>query len=97
MAATLINGIYYNLYSSARIAEVTSGSTEYSGAVTIPSKVTYNGTQYNVTGIGKDAFYDCSGLTSVTIPNSVTSIGQEAFSYCSHLTSVTIPNSPPQR
>ena len=39
------------------------------------------------------AFYDCSALTSVTIPNSVTSIGGEAFWFCFSLTSVTIPNS----
>ena len=39
------------------------------------------------------AFNGCSGLTSVTIPNSVTSIWVGAFEYCSGLTSVTIPNS----
>ena len=39
------------------------------------------------------AFYECTGLTSVTIPNSVTSIGDYAFGACSGLTSVTIPNS----
>lgn len=39
------------------------------------------------------AFADCSGLTSVTIPNSVTNIGNSAFSRCSSLTSITIPNS----
>ena len=39
------------------------------------------------------AFDGCSGLTSVTIPNSVKSIGDYAFSGCSGLTSVTIPNS----
>jgi hypothetical protein len=39
------------------------------------------------------AFYGCSGLTSVTIPNSVTSIGWAAFYNCSGLTSITIPNS----
>ncbi len=39
------------------------------------------------------AFYGCSGLTSVTIPNSVTSIENYAFSGCSGLTSVSIPNS----
>ncbi len=39
------------------------------------------------------AFYGCTGLTSVTIPNSVTSIGGQAFAGCTGLTSVTIPNS----
>ena len=43
--------------------------------------------------IADRAFYRCSSLTSVTIPNSVTSIGEEAFEGCSSLTSVTIPNS----
>ena len=46
-----------------------------------------------MTSIGNHAFRDCSGLTSVTIPNSVTSIGNYAFTNCSGLTSVTIPNS----
>lgn len=46
-----------------------------------------------VTSIRDWAFYKCSSLTSVTIPESVTSIGDYAFSYCSNLTSVTIPES----
>ena len=46
----------------------------------------------SVTSIGRYAFYNCSGLTSVTIPNSVTSIGEFAFQSCSGLTSVSIPN-----
>ena len=47
----------------------------------------------NVTEIGKYAFRDCSGLTSVNIPNSVTSIGYDAFNGCTGLVSITIPSS----
>ena len=49
--------------------------------------------QQGVTSIGGDAFWDCSGLTSVTIPDGVTSIGNYAFKGCSNLASVTIPES----
>ena len=45
----------------------------------------------SVTSIGRGAFKNCIGLTSVTIPNSVTSIGVMAFYECSALTSITIP------
>ena len=49
--------------------------------------------QQGVTSIGDHAFWDCSGLTSVTIPDGVTSIGGGAFSGCTSLTSVAIPSS----
>ena len=88
------DGIYYNILADkTNEVEVTSGSTKYSGSVTILSTVTYKGTTYSVTSIGEGAFRNCSSLTSITIPNSVTSIGLQAFRNCSSLTSITIPNS----
>ena len=59
------------------------------GHVTIPSMT--NG--WPVTSIGDYAFLNCSGLTSVTIPDSVTSIGSAAFYQCSGLTNLTIGTS----
>lgn len=61
------------------------------GNVTIPSSIPgVNGT---VTSIGDNAFYQCTGLTSVTIPNGVTNIGKTVFFQCWNLSNVVIPNS----
>ena len=89
--AAFRDGIYYDLDASTQTASVSRQSSgSCSGDITIPSTVTYNGTSYSVKSIGNSAFYKCTGLTSVTIPNSVTSIGDDAFSGCTGLTSVTI-------
>ena len=94
--------IYYDWIKNQTELEVTykshSGYTYYYGyedltSISIPESVTYSGKNYSVTSIGNYAFRGCSGLTSVSIPNSVTSIGDYAFSGCSGLTSVTIPGS----
>ena len=47
----------------------------------------------NLETIRKHAFYNCTSLSSVTIPNSVTTICTGAFHSCTSLSSVTIPNS----
>ena len=94
----LVDGIYYNFDHSTLTASVTNigygqdfpASDSYSGSITIPSTVVFDGTSYIVTSIGYSnfghgAFESNGGLTSVTIPNSVTSIGERAFSGCTGL------------
>ena len=87
-----VDGIAYNKNGDGKSVYVAYGG-DYTGPVTIPERVTYDGATYSVTTIGDYAFSDCTGLTSVTIPSSVTTIGKSAFSGCTGLTSVTIPNS----
>ena len=66
------------------------------------AKIVEGGSPYTWTGVdeytsndklGDYVFYDCSGLTSLTIPSSVTEIGESAFQDCRGLTSLTIPSS----
>ena len=84
-----VDGLYYTIREN-NTASLTSANKSISGAVTIPGQVEFNGKNYSVTSISESAFQDCTGLTSVAIPNSVTSIGSNAFSGCSSLNAVRI-------
>ena len=95
--AVLIDGIYYELNSTDKTAKVTYNPERiygrlylYSGDVVIPKFVTYDNITYNVTVIGNEAFFKCSELTKISIPNSITSIESYAFKSCTNLTSVNI-------
>ena len=94
--------LYYNLVSGGIqiVPPTTSSSNPWgsyekpTGNLVIPDSINITGGYpYPITSIGNYAFRDCTGLTSVTIPNSVTSIGNSAFYGCTGLTSMTIPNS----
>ncbi len=86
-----INGIYYK-HSSENEIYVTckdDNYNSYSGDVVIPSTVTVKNKTYDVTSIGTNAFKNCNGLTSTTIPESVNRINAYAFEGCTSLTSIT--------
>ena len=95
--------LYYSITSASEpfTVEVTNNGTYTLTSVVIPSSVEYNGITYAVTSIGQGAsggygngaFYGCTSLSSISIPNSVTSIVHGAFAGCSSLTSITIPKS----
>ena len=91
----IVDDIAYNINADGNTVSVTfHGCKEmfYSGSIIVPKTVSNNGRTYSVTSIGISAFYNCSGLTSVTIPDSVTSIGSYAFSDCTGLSSIAIPD-----
>ena len=96
-----VDGIFYTIYGSG--ATVTHRGTasslnnnDYPGDVNIPPTVTYNGKTYSVNAISHSAFYGCSSMTSITIPNSISSIGYyQTFQGCTGLTNIKVANDNP--
>ena len=97
-----IDGIYYYLYQwledgpQASVTYRDYDGNSYSGAVTIPESVTYEGMTYSVTSISSSAFSNCSALNSVTIPKTVVKVTADAFSGCPALTTIMVEQGNPQ-
>jgi len=80
---------YYTVSNSTvTITGITSQACQLTPTEVIPATIN----SMPVVSIGDSAFHGCTGLTSVTIPDSVTSIGVRSFQDCTSLTSVTIGN-----
>ena len=91
-----IVGLRYLIDSDVKTAALTANPNgeKYSGNIVVPEKIkASDGVEYPVTAFGSNAFKDCDGLKSITIPSSVTSLGNSCFRGCSGLTSITIPSS----
>ena len=89
------NGVYYNITSSTNMTvEVTyynKSNNTYSGVVTIPNIVSYNGKNYTVTAIGDYAFVGCTNFLGLNITaKNLTSIGSYVFSGCNGMTEFTV-------
>ena len=87
LTATFSDGFTYTKMYDGN-PELTSDNTQFTGESKYEMTEAIIGDC--VTSIGSDAFFTCSGLTSIDIPNSVTSIGNNALYRCSGLTSCTI-------
>ena len=96
-----VDGLYYQVVDETeKSVEVihSSGSVDnqdnstYSGNITVPSKISYKGTEYTVIGIGGRAFFHATGLTSITLNEGLQYIDSGTFSN-SGLTSIVIPAS----
>ena len=86
--------IYNSSGASTQITTYYYGHDEPSGDLVIPSTIVHNDTTYTVTTIGYNAFWKCTNITSLTLPNTLNSIIQGAFAGCTGLTGeVVIPNS----
>lgn len=91
-----IDGIYFNLDPVSNSAEITHNPNwnyHYTGRIVLPERISYKSVSYDVIGIGDNAFNNCSGLTSIIIPEGITTIGDGAFWGCSGLTTITLPES----
>lgn len=85
--------LYYNYINDGKELEVTYGPDNYNGDITIPAEVAVSNDKSDllpVTSIGVDAFYECSEVTAVTLPETIKRIERDAFSGCS-IKSIRIP------
>ena len=89
-----VNGVYYQGSKKNKVVQVIENPLEdYSGEISIPNFIDYNGEKYEVTAISNFAFYNSQGLRTINLPNSIVTIGKSAFSGCIGLKAFTFPTS----
>ena len=76
--------------AATHTVELTGYVTKPTGALTIPATVTNESTEYSVTSIGDEAFFNCTSLTGITLPEGLTTIGDVAFYACWALTQFNV-------
>lgn len=87
-------GVFYKITADDEVSVCceTTDYNSYSGQVVIPATVTHDGVTYMVTAVNARAFYNCVGLTEVSLGANLTDIGNNAFQGCTSLTSVVVPD-----
>ena len=93
-AANFMEGdLNYNIIDDNMVEVAKWETDKYAGEFVIPATVVHDGITYQVTRIGKSAFYSCNDLTFVEISEGITEIANDAFSACASLEAVELPNS----
>ena len=90
-----VGQMYYQINADSLSATLIGhvDGAEASGELSIPDTINYNGNDFVVTRIGKNAFISCGRLTgTLTIPNTVKTICDNAFLACSGLTELHLGN-----
>lgn len=87
-----INDLTYRVIADDKV-EIYDCDEDIAGIINIPEYISYSGYDYRVTNIGIGAFSDCTGFTSMTIPDSITSIEDNAFYNCDNIINIIIPDS----
>lgn len=86
------DGISYDILSDEEhTVEVVNNNSAYVGDVVIPARVQHEGVMYTVAAIHFQAFFKCTQLYSVSIPETVTDMGRYSFTQCTSLEEVTLP------
>jgi hypothetical protein len=85
------NNIHYDVKNNKEVRVTQNVNKKIQGEIVIPEVVTAYGITFQVTEIESYAFYECTELTSIVIPNSVTSINNNVFSGCTNLTTYVGP------
>lgn len=76
-------GYYYTILdASAKTCELAQGY-KYTGDFTVPATASDGTDTYMVVGVGNQAFYNCTDITSVTFPDNITTLGASLFYMCS--------------
>lgn len=89
----MVDSICYNIIGDNQVEVTKHDSIKYKGAVIIPSSVIQDGVTYQVTRIGNNAFYKCTELSLIDIPEGVTSLGTYSLGNCTLLEDIELPNS----
>ena len=89
----MVDSISYNIIGEHEVEVTSNDSIKVRGELVLPSTVVHDGVTYQVTRIGRNAFYKCSELTFVAVPEGVTTLCWFAFASCSSLQYLELPNS----